>query len=105
MNIYVESPHQLIRESLSLLLAHRHQVTSESEADVTIRDVRGYPSPLPVPSALPTLALICNEFEAHKAKEVIQRGYRGYLGPETGIEQLEQALQTLHRGETWYQRP
>lgn len=86
MNIFVDAPHQLIRDSLVATLERCHRVTGEAEADVAVKDLCGHVFPYPAPPTLPTLALICNGPRPGVAVEVLRSGYRGYFGVGDGVE-------------------
>lgn len=81
-----------------------HQVTSETEAEVAIKDLCSYLFPYPPPPVVPTLALICGEDQEGAAKEVLRIGYHGYFREEDGSQKLELALQALLKGENWAER-
>jgi len=104
VNVFVDAPHQLIRDSLVATLERCHRVTGEAEADVAVKDLCGHVSPYPAPPALPALALICDGARPGVAVEVLRSGYRGYLGAGDGVEQLERALKAIIRGENWAER-
>jgi DNA-binding NarL/FixJ family response regulator len=103
LKVYLDAPHALIREGLTLLLEQRHEMTSEALAEVAIKDLSRYRFPYPPPPSLPTLALLCNDDE-QSAPEILRIGYRGYLRCGDGRACLEQALQALLRGENWAER-
>jgi len=104
VNIFLDVPHQLIRDSLLATLEPRYRITDEAEADVALKDLCSYAFPYPEPPSPPTLALIDNGARSDVAVEVLRLGYRGYLGVEDGVERLEGALKAIVRGENWAER-
>jgi len=104
VKVYVDSPHRLIRECLASVVARRHVITEECDAEVAIKDLCSYTFPYPPPAAVPTLALICGNDQGATAREVLRIGYNGYFRVEDGVQKLELALYTLLKGENWAER-
>jgi two-component system, NarL family, response regulator LiaR len=102
MRVYVNSPHFMLQEGLSILVfSFGYTVAAEVDAEVAIRDLScsvNYPPPF----AIPTLALIAEgEMNAEKA---LLLGYRGYVQASQDAAQLKAALQALRKGENWAER-
>lgn len=103
MRVYVYSPHRFILESLELLLSSHYELVPLSEAEVAIRDLRGFSTPYPRPFEAPTLALIDGSHNKD-AVAVLRAGYRGYLDRDGGQHQMGAALRAILRGENWAER-
>lgn len=103
MKVSIESPRQIIQESLTCIVTRDHTVVKEVDAEVTVKDLTAYKSPYPPPPISPTLALIGNGRQDTKI-EILELGYEGYLLMQDGEQQLKQALEALLRGEKWVEQ-
>ena len=71
----------------------------EGEADVALYDLTDHTSPYPDPLAVPTLAI--SRDGAAEVQGLLDKGYRGCLGPQSDSDALRRALETVQRGEIW----
>lgn len=105
MHIWVDAEFEILSEALVVLvssLGFTAHSTQTDEVEVALSYITRLSPPYPAPQALPTLALFSgNEDEAIR---LLQRGYRGYLGPGEPVTRLKLALEALRRGEIWASR-
>ena len=72
------------------------------EVEVALAYLTRTAPPYPAPAAVPTLALFSGGED--EVIRLLQRGYRGYLGPTDPLSRLKLALEALRRGEIWASR-
>lgn len=105
MNVWIQSPSQIIAEALSLMvvdLGFEPTDTADERTEAAVWDLTHgrFPFPAP-PQTTPTLALVLGD--EHLA-DLLRQGYRGYVRPEEGGDVLRQALNAVRRGEIWAER-
>jgi DNA-binding NarL/FixJ family response regulator len=105
MHILVYTDFEILNRSLVSLLSSLGFTAHSSHTDkveVGLAYLTRTSPPYPAPPPVPTLALFSgNEDEVIR---LLQRGYRGYLGPTEPVERLKLALEALRRGEIWASR-
>lgn len=105
MHIWVYTDFDILNESLKELvsrLGFTPHSTHTAEVEVALSYLMRTTPPYPAPPPVPTLALFAgNEDEVIR---LLQRGYRGYLGPNEPVDRLRLALEALRRGEIWASR-
>lgn len=105
MHVWVYTDFEILNESLKELISRlgfTPHSTQTAEVEVALSYLMRTTPPYPAPPPVPTLALFAgNEDEVIR---LLQRGYRGYLGPEEPVERLKLALEALRRGEIWASR-
>lgn len=105
MHIWVYTDFQVINQALMELVSSLgFKVHSEKsdEVEVALAYLTRTTPPYPAPPAVPTLALFAGGED--EVIRLLQRGYRGYLGPDDPVERLKLALEALRRGEIWASR-
>ena len=105
MHVWVITDFQVLNKALTELVSslgfHAH-TTQTPEVEVALVYLTRTLPPYPAPAPVPTLALFSgNEDEVIR---LLQRGYRGYLGPDDPLSRLKLALEALRRGEIWASR-
>ena len=72
------------------------------EVEVALAYLSRSSPPYPAPAGKPTLALFSGSDD--EVVRLLQRGYRGCLGPNDPLSRLKLALEALRRGEIWASR-
>jgi RNA polymerase sigma factor (sigma-70 family) len=104
MNVLINSPHKVIEEGLTLLLADIGFEATGAQgtpARVGLWDLSALLPPYPPAPALPTLAIIANH---NMAVEALRQHYRGYIQPTDDGFVLRRAIEAVGRGEIWAER-
>jgi hypothetical protein len=98
---------RIVTQSTVLSQAMHHLVTSfgfkvsrnsfwgDKGADVIVYDCTKQTAPYPVPSRLPTLALISGNNE--EGQKLLEQGYVGYLTPEADGNAFKKLLESVRR--------
>lgn len=106
--IYIHMKSTLLEEALSALLEPAgFQVVTDIEdidqAELALVDLRSVNAPIPEDlQSCPALALI-NGSEPDKLY-LLKAGYRGYLGEQAGLKELQRAAEVVLGGEVWAER-
>lgn len=105
MHILVSTDFKILNQALQSLVSSLGFIPHQEHdpaVEVAVAYLTRSAPPYPAPPAVPTLALFSgNEDEIIR---LLQRGYRGHLGPDEPVERLKLALEALRRGEIWASR-
>lgn len=105
MNVWIFTEFQILNRALGELvgsLGFKAHTAYSPEVEVAIAYLARTAPPYPAPAPVPTLALFSGREE--EVIRLLQRGYRGYLGPDDPLSRLKLALEALRRGEIWASR-
>ena len=105
MHVWVITDFQVLNKALTELVTSLGFVAHPSdgpEVEVALTHLARTAPPYPAPAAVPTLALFSGSED--EVVRLLQRGYRGYLGPNDPLGRLKLALEALRRGEIWASR-
>ncbi len=105
MHILIFTDFQILDRALSELVAsmgfHGH-TEHTTEVEVALAYLTRTTPPYPAPPPGPTLALFSGSED--EVIRLLQRGYRGYMGPDDPLSRLKLALEAIRRGEIWASR-
>lgn len=105
MHILVYTDFQILDKALVELVAsmgfHGHTEYTP-EVEVALAYLTRTTPPYPAPPPVPTLALFSGGED--EVIRLLQRGYRGHMGPDDPLGRLKLALEALRRGEIWASR-
>ena len=105
MHVSVITDFQVLNKALTELvtsLGFTAHTEEGPEVEVALTYLTRTAPPYPAPAAVPTLALFSGSED--EVIRLLQRGYRGYLGPTDPLGRLKLALEALRRGEIWASR-
>lgn len=105
MHVWVITEFEILNKALTELvssLGFKPQMVYTDEVEVALAYLVRTAPPYPAPPPVPTLALFSGGED--EAIRLLQRGYRGYLGPDDPLSRLKLALEALRRGEIWASR-
>ena len=105
MHVWVITDFQVLNKALTELvtsLGFTAHTEDGPEVEVALAYLTRTAPPYPAPAAVPTLALFSGGED--EVIRLLQRGYRGYLGPNDPLGRLKLALEALRRGEIWASR-
>lgn len=105
MHVWVITEFEILNKALTELvssLGFKPQMVYTDEVEVALAYLTRTAPPYPAPPPVPTLALFSGGED--EAIRLLQRGYRGYLGPDDPLSRLKLALEALRRGEIWASR-
>lgn len=105
MRVWVITEFEILNKALTelvLSLDFRPQTHYTPEVEVALAYLTRTTPPYPAPPPVPTLALFSGGED--EVIRLLQRGYRGYLGPDDPLGRLKLALEALRRGEIWASR-
>ena len=105
MHVWIVSEFEILNKALTELvsgLGFQPQKVYTKEVEVALAYLARATPPYPAPPPVPTLALFSGGED--EAIRLLQRGYRGYLGPDDPLSRLKLALEALRRGEIWASR-
>ena len=105
MHVWVITEFEVLNKALGELvtsLGFKAHAVYTSEVEVALIHLARTTPPYPAPAPVPTLALFSGGEE--EVILLLQRGYRGHLGPNDPLGRLKLALEALRRGEIWASR-
>lgn len=105
MHVWVITDFMVLNKALTELvtsLGFTAHTADGPEVEVALAYLTRTAPPYPAPASVPTLALFSGGEE--EVIRLLQRGYRGYLGPNDPLSRLKLALEALRRGEIWASR-
>ena len=105
MHVWIIADFMVLNKALAELVASLGFVAHTSddpEVEVALAYLTRSTPPYPMPAAKPTLALFSGSDD--EVIRLLQRGYRGCLGPNDPLSRLKLALEALRRGEIWASR-
>ncbi len=102
MHVWIIADFQVLHKALAELvtsLGFTAHTEDAPEVEVALAYLARSTPPYPLPAAKPTLALFSGSDD--EVVRLLQRGYRGCLGPNDPLSRLKLALEALRRGEIW----
>lgn len=105
MHILVYTDFQILDRALVVLvesMGFQGHTEYTPEVEVALAYLSRTLPPYPAPPAVPTLALFSGSED--EVIRLLQRGYRGCMGPDDPLGRLKLALEALRRGEIWASR-
>ncbi len=105
MHVWIIADFEVLNKALAGLvtsLGFTAYLEDDPEVEVALAYLTRSAPPYPMPAAKPTLALFSGSDD--EVVRLLQRGYRGCLGPTDPLSRLKLALEALRRGEIWASR-
>ena len=105
MHVWIVTEFEILNRALTELvssLGFTPEQTHTDEVEIALAYLTRAKPPYPAPAPVPTLALFSGDED--EAIRLLQRGYRGYLGPDDPLSRLKLALEAVRRGEIWASR-
>lgn len=99
MHVWIIADFRVLKEALSELVTNLGFIAHAqdgSEVEVPLAYLTRSAPPYPAPAVKPTLALFSGSDD--EVIRLLQRGYRGCLGPNDPLGRLKLALEALRRG-------